>query len=386
MTNRLSQHILSRQVMSHMVSMVKRSSLMACAGVVLVSLPLMACPQRGETRVQGEGETPVLAQTNPSVDTPDGAVPNETQVRRYESRIYSGATSPSSVAIIEDLPLTDASRNRDIPLRIYYPQEAGIYPVVLFSHGAGGSNQSFEHLGRFWAANGYVAIHLTHPGTDAATFEAGGGEAIRTNASDPQSWIDRAEDVAFVLASLDDIEAREPALAGKLDRNAIAMAGHSMGAYTTMLTAGTTVDTGGRQREDLAVPGISAFIAISPQGPGILGLRRDSWATTQGPMLVITGTNDEGQRGQDANWRIQAYDSLPAGDKYLAVIDGAEHSSYGDGGETDREGERMKAFVRVTTLTFLDAYIRGDEEALALLQSPDEFPSRTEQRVAWERK
>ena len=55
------------------------------------------------------------------------------------------------------LVLHDDARARDIPLRLYLPPEsADPAPLVLFSHGFGESAISYEYLGRYWAARGYV--------------------------------------------------------------------------------------------------------------------------------------------------------------------------------------------------------------------------------------
>src|ERR1035438_4607007 len=76
----------------------------------------------------------------------------------------SRAAVPASIEIVDNYELNDASRSRQLPIKIYYPQQerAGGYPVVIFSHGSGGSKDGYSYLGRFWAENGYVVIHVTH--------------------------------------------------------------------------------------------------------------------------------------------------------------------------------------------------------------------------------
>jgi predicted dienelactone hydrolase len=56
-----------------------------------------------------------------------------------------------------ELTVHDAKRNRDIPVRVYLPESVKPAPVVLFSHGLGGSRNGNEFLGQHWAARGYVA-------------------------------------------------------------------------------------------------------------------------------------------------------------------------------------------------------------------------------------
>ena len=45
-------------------------------------------------------------------------------------------------------------------------------PVVLFSHGLGGSREGYGYLGSYWAAHGYVAVHLQHIGSDETMLAA----------------------------------------------------------------------------------------------------------------------------------------------------------------------------------------------------------------------
>jgi predicted dienelactone hydrolase len=47
----------------------------------------------------------------------------------------------------------------------------GAAPVVLFSHGLGGSRTGSVFLGEHWAARGYVAVFLQHPGSDDSIWK-----------------------------------------------------------------------------------------------------------------------------------------------------------------------------------------------------------------------
>jgi predicted dienelactone hydrolase len=67
------------------------------------------------------------------------------------------AVDPKFHAQTLDLSVHDAARNRDIPVRIYLPVNGKPEPVVLFSHGLGGSRAGGEYLGEQWAARGYAA-------------------------------------------------------------------------------------------------------------------------------------------------------------------------------------------------------------------------------------
>ena len=79
---------------------------------------------------------------------------------------------------IIDLTVNDAERKRDIPVRVYLPVEKTPSPVVLFSHGLGGSREGNAYLGNHWAARGYVAVFIQHHGSDTSVWQdkpKGGG-------------------------------------------------------------------------------------------------------------------------------------------------------------------------------------------------------------------
>ena len=81
------------------------------------------------------------------------------------------AIDPNFQAQMRDLTAHDDSRNRDIPLRIYLPASNSSAPVVLFSHGLGGSRAGSKFLGQQWSARGYVAVFLQHPGSDETVWK-----------------------------------------------------------------------------------------------------------------------------------------------------------------------------------------------------------------------
>ncbi|MCH5372660.1 MAG: acetylhydrolase, partial [Planctomycetes bacterium] len=56
----------------------------------------------------------------------------------------------TSDVAVEDLTWIDATRGREVPVRIYAPDRKhgnGPFPVVVFSHGGGESREAFTYLG-----------------------------------------------------------------------------------------------------------------------------------------------------------------------------------------------------------------------------------------------
>jgi predicted dienelactone hydrolase len=134
-----------------------------------------------------------------------------------------------------DLTVHDAVRNRDIPVRIYLPANEKPEPVVLFSHGLGGSRSGSKFLGDRWAARGYVAVFVQHPGSDDAVWKEAAPEermAALREAATLENFLLRAKDVTTVLDQVVAWNKSGP-LAGRMDLTKVGMSGHSFGAVTT---------------------------------------------------------------------------------------------------------------------------------------------------------
>lgn len=266
----------------------------------------------------------------------------------------------------------DSARNRVVPVKVYLPAAAtSPAPVILFSHGLGGSRMNSVYLGRHWAEHGYVCVFMQHIGSDESVWkEAGPGErmsALKAAAS-LKSTIDRFADVPFVLDQLElwNTDDEHP-VHGKLDLEHIGMCGHSFGAVTTQAMMGQEF-RGGRIVAD---PRLDAFFAMSPSEPRG-GTSTNAFGEIKKPVLTMTGTRDENPISPDSPpaTRREVYKALPAGDKYELVFEGAEHSAFSDAG--DRNAKRIPhhhpAIQKIST-KFWDAYLKEDTSAKQWLQS-----------------
>lgn len=85
------------------------------------------------------------------------------------------AYDPLDVADVRIASLTygvqDAKRARTIPLRVYLPESRKPAPVILFSHGLGGSRDNNPYLGNHWAKRGYAVVFVQHPGSDEGVWK-----------------------------------------------------------------------------------------------------------------------------------------------------------------------------------------------------------------------
>jgi predicted dienelactone hydrolase len=275
---------------------------------------------------------------------------------------YSAQPGKEAVGVIPAATLRDAQRNKDVEVSIEYPIHGGPFPLILFSHGYGSSEQGYEQLVSYWTSHGYVVARPKHAdagqvdamraifgeqtrqdrerrqrgnaraeGQKAATAreEAERREMAREweTQREPQ-WRDRVRDVTLILDGLDGLEQRFPELKGKIDHAKAGVAGHDLGALTAMLAAGAK--TFGNPPLSAGDPRVKAIVAMSPQGvTASLGLNPQSFADLRVPAMFMTGSEDHGAAAnEDWQWRKTAYANAAPGDKFFVLLQGARHSTF----------------------------------------------------------
>jgi predicted dienelactone hydrolase len=287
--------------------------------------------------------------------------------RRYDPLAIADAPRPAPV----DLTVHDATRSRDIPVRVYLPASRAAAPVVLFSHGLGGSREGSAFLGTHWAARGYVAVFLQHPGSDVDVWRGkpvAQRMAALKQAANLKNLLLRVKDVQAVLDQLERWNhAAGHALSGRLDMARIGMSGHSFGAVTTEFVSGERVPLEGTS---LADPRIRAAVIFSPSTPRAEDPKR-AFGSVKIPWMLMTGTEDIAAIG-DAGMasRLGVFPALPPGGKYELVLYKAEHSAFTDrplpGDKESRNPNHHRVILALST-AFWDAWLRGDAAARAWL-------------------
>ena len=148
----------------------------------------------------------------------------------------------------------DAGRDREISFEILYPaadqaavtaerhvwiydlpiardapaQDEEAHPVLLTSHGTGGSRWDFFWLAEQAVAAGFIVISVEHPGdnwTDRAPL------------SSLQVW-ERPRDLSYVLTAL----LEDPNWGSRIDAEQVVAVGHSVGGFTVLGLAGLRYD------------------------------------------------------------------------------------------------------------------------------------------------
>ncbi len=310
-----------------------------------------------------------VAQSNP-----------DTQSNRSSAEVdgYKLETGPLAVTEVSGIVLHDPKRHKDIRVRIFYPVAAGKYPLIIFSHGAGGSENCCESLTRHWATYGYITLQPTHDDSFAQRRSSGEDTlrflpAVREALNKPALWESRPQDVTYLLDSLPELQKRVAGLDGKIDVDRIGVGGHSMGSYTAEAIAGALVDLPGHPAMNFSDPRAKAILCLSPQGPGQFGLAAHSFDKVALPFMGITGSLDTLGPVATAAWHKIPFDRSQPGDKYEVFIQGANHLSFiTDATALPSRSAQAAAILGYTnsaSLAFWDAYLKEDSAARKFLRS-----------------
>jgi dienelactone hydrolase len=334
---------------------------------------------------------------------------------------------PAGVRTFE---VTDASRERTLPVEFWYPatdahrgqdldpetqdryqpmavapetsQAAvrdaaprdGRFPLVLFSHGYGGERRQTTHFCTHLASHGFAVASLDHVGnTMADVFQQAmeGQTTMPDSLETIQRFIeDRPLDASFVL---DRVVAGDGPV--QVDPDRIGMTGHSFGGWTTLQTTGR--DQRIRAALPLAPAGGSAPFSEGGTGTNPLRDRLDLGWSRKVPTLYLVAEFDtllplDGMR--------ELIDRTPQPCRAV-VLRNSDHFHFCDGVEqvhdlfksmgpmivanspdaeatgaifelmkTSAElcpGEHAYAMIQGLGLAHLDASLRGNEEAAKLL-------------------
>jgi dienelactone hydrolase len=244
----------------------------------------------------------------------------------------------------QDLVQAPREDGAQTPLRVFIPAANGCAPLALISPGAGGSEDGYKYLAEGLRDDGWRAVVMGHKESGMAALRSdmrqsrGLRKGLQELVNDPKAYDARLMDIAAALKWA-NASCKPPF---------VALLGHSMGARTVEVEASAKNNFG------LKAPDrFDAYVALSPDGPGKM-FPENAWSGIRKPMLLLTGTRDSSLDG-DWHSRTIPYDSLPAGCKWLGVIDGATHMNFAGGGMA---GSTEKLTL-LETKTFLDGLRAG---------------------------
>ena len=323
--------------------------------------------------------------------------------RKSVSALLSFAL-PCRLAQAQDIPATvvdenwlDAARQRQMPVKLRWPDASafpGQRPMVLFSHGLGGTREGGAVWGEAWAAAGFVVLHLQHPGSDIAALRSVAATftdktALRSVGSAAQ-LLARLQDVGFVLDEIGRRHADSQGRWGTARPVEAGLCGHSFGAITTLGMAGQRYP----KFQGINEPRLGSFIALSPSMPAS-GNAADAFERVTRPLLSVTGTRDGDVAGTGATpeRRAAVFAALPSGsapgqtagntvgNKAHLVLQDADHMTFA--GQTGRAVEIVPreavtrdlqaahhAIVAAITTDWWRATLQDDPAARSRLRAP----------------
>ena len=279
------------------------------------------------------------------------------------------AAGPAAVETV-DFDWHDDARRRAVPARLYLPAGEGFgdgrVPLVVFSHGIGGSRLGYSYLGRHWAAHGIAALHVQHVGSDRSLW---GGNPLAMvqrlqEAARESEALQRVHDLRFALDTL-----LAGTFAGRIDPTRIVAAGHSYGANTAMLAVGAQVQRDGRPLDLRDARFTAAMLLSAPPFYGETDPQR-VLAPVAVPTLHVTATEDVIRipgYWSGADDRLAVFEAIGSPRKWLAVFKGGSHSMF-----TDRAGtggyalnQQVKAATQALSVAFLSRVFERGEATLA---------------------
>lgn len=158
------------------------------------------------------------------------------------------------------------------------PLAEGKFPVVVISHGNGGSHLVYRAISTHLARNGYVVALLEHAGNNRNNNELEGTH---------ENLVNRPRHVRLTI----DAVSSNPQFIACVQPDNVAIIGHSIGGYTALAVAGGTPWSETRQRVDVvADPRVRALVLLAPATAWYLP--EDSLSQVSVPILMLVAEHD----------------------------------------------------------------------------------------------
>ena len=323
-----------------------RRRLLLALLALLVSMAAFACAGDDTTTTAASSTTeasPASSTTTMSepAEPDEPEEPDEYAVGRFD-RVVVDPTRPTAADPARNLP---DRPDRTLPVIVLYPAEGEPtadgapvqdapplddgFPLVVFSHGVTASGESYLFLLQRWAKAGYVVAAPTFP------LSSGPGGQIGAYSEQPDDVHAVTDEL---LAAADD--PADP-LHGVIDGGRTAVAGHSLGAITTIGAAFNSCCA--LDRTDAAIE-ISGLELPFPEGS------YDDWPDV--PLLAIHGV-------VDGTVPVSGSDNL-----FAKSESPSHYLRFTDAGHTDLLGGPSGQLLTRVSLAFLDHYLGDDPDAL----------------------
>jgi predicted dienelactone hydrolase len=268
--------------------------------------------------------------------------------------------------------------------------KGGPYPLLVFSHGYGGGGLASVFFTEALAAKGWIVVAPDHNDKQFAirirtgqekNFDRSGllSHAKQISESGPDDrdlYFYRLDELGMALNGIlasDEF--------GKfIDKNRIAVGGHSFGGFTALGLCGTI-----KKYYD---PRIKAVLLFSTGAGGYL-FREEELAAVKIPSMIYLGEREKDDiRGKSTISKLtdKVYKNMPP-PKYLLELKGASHFSFNNrftntlGAWLLSGSEQHFDVIRGYSIDFLEKYVAGNKSAGRLLEKKDPLLTRFEKEV-----
>ncbi|TXR53190.1 alpha/beta hydrolase family protein [Reinekea thalattae] len=286
-----------------------------------------------------------------------------------ESKMIPDSTSQLTQSI-SPVRLAIEGRETLLELRITMPLSGDNIPIILLSHGHGPSSylpskDGYAPLVNYYAEQGFAVIQPTH-----ASSRVGG--LAESHADAPLFLNERVREIKTILDNLVHIERDISSVSGRLDKERIAIVGHSAGAMTAAMLMGMLLPENQSALDERIKVGV-LLAAVGKGGDDLIQSARErfpqinpDYASMKIQNLVVYGDQDLSPHftHRGADWHADAYHLCPASD-YLLTLIGGKHGLGGiagyDAKETDDEDpDRLAITQKMTSAYLKSALYKGD--------------------------
>jgi len=143
------------------------------------------------------------------------------------------------------------------------PLSPGQHPIVLFSHGMGGTDRAQAWLASALARRGVITVSVNHANSTWGDFDMSEGVAHWT----------RAQDMSAALDALVDL----PSFSDSLDMSRVMAAGFSYGGWTALSLGGATGNHSGIVDACMTYPDMEACGLLLSDEVNMQGLDPEVW-------------------------------------------------------------------------------------------------------------
>jgi len=279
-----------------------------------------------------------------------------------------------------DLPYEQKGQAKTLTVAVWHPEpmaEGARYPVLVFSHGYGGGGLGAQFLTEKLAGRGWIVAAPDHGDAESAARIRGGRsknftrknflkhaqEIASSSPQDRSKYLYRLDEMRLVIDRLFDSAEFGP----HLDKDRLAVGGHSMGGYTALGLCGTIPE-----RQD---PRIKAVLLFST-GAGAYLYTEEELAKVKIPSMLFMGERERTQtRGKAGMTELEdkIFRNLPP-PKYFLEVRGAGHFSFNNGSARTLGSwlfsgtQKQLEVTRRYSIAFLEKFVAGRSEEGVLAQ------------------